>query len=56
VFDEKTEKSFGEVFGDYYKNVDAINKSINKIDKIVEDARKNDPEYYNDLKRIFNGE
>jgi len=53
-FDEATEKSFNEIFEkDYYKTTDSINKSINKIDNIIDDARNNDPEYYNELKAIF---
>ena len=53
-FDEKTEDAFNKVFNnDYYKLSGSINKSISKIEKILEDSRNNDPEYYNGLKKIF---
>jgi hypothetical protein len=53
-FDEATEKAFGEIFeNDCYKTTDSINKSISKIDNIIDDARNNDQEYYNELKEIF---
>ena len=38
----------------YYDNVKAINKSLDAIDGILDDAKENDPEFYDELKELLN--
>lgn len=38
----------------YYENVNAINTSLDAIDGILDDAKENDPEFYDELKEILN--
>ena len=38
---------------DVYRSIDSINESIPKISKIVDEAKIDDPEFYDELKTIF---
>lgn len=38
---------------DYYGAVDAINSAKAKLTQIIESARQNDPEFYEEIKAIF---
>ena len=40
---------------DVYQVIDATNKSVNNLERFFEDAKNNDPEFYEELKEIFNG-
>ena len=37
---------------DVYETIDSINTSVDKVDSIIDDAKQNDPEFYNELKNI----
>jgi len=52
-FEKKNEKATrSEV--DIYKRQDEIGESLKQVTGIIKDAKENDPEFYNELKKLFN--
>ena len=40
---------------DVYKLIDQANKSLKEIERIGEEVKKNDPEFYKELQAVING-